>query len=60
METKEIIRSYWDHRSEIYSTGIVEHSEEERIAWKNMLVSTLGEENTWKYSMSVQVRVNSR
>jgi len=41
METKEIIRNYWDHRSEIYSTGIVEHSEEERIAWKNMLASTL-------------------
>ena len=42
METKEIIRNYWDHRSEIYSTGIVEYSEDERIAWKNMLASKLG------------------
>jgi len=42
METKEIIRNYWDYRSEVYSTGIVEYSEEERTAWKNMLSSMLG------------------
>jgi ubiquinone/menaquinone biosynthesis C-methylase UbiE len=41
METKEIIRDYWDRRSEVYSTGIVEYSEEEREIWKNMLSSTL-------------------
>jgi ubiquinone/menaquinone biosynthesis C-methylase UbiE len=41
METKEIIRDYWDLRSEVYSTGIVEYSEEEREIWKNMLSSTL-------------------
>ena len=34
METKEIIRNYWDHRSEIYSTGIVEYSEEEGLPGK--------------------------
>jgi ubiquinone/menaquinone biosynthesis C-methylase UbiE len=41
METKEMIRNYWDYRSEVYSTGIVEQSEEERTAWKSMLSSTL-------------------
>jgi len=41
METKEMIRDYWDYRSEVYSTGIVEYSEEEREIWKNMLSSTL-------------------
>lgn len=41
METKEMIRNYWDYHSEVYSTGIVEYSEEERTAWKNMLSSTL-------------------
>ena len=40
MEIKEMIRDYWDYRSEIYSTGIVEYSEE-RTAWKNMLSSAL-------------------
>lgn len=41
METKEMIRNYWDYRSEVYSTGIVEQSEEEQAAWKSMLSSTL-------------------
>jgi 2-polyprenyl-3-methyl-5-hydroxy-6-metoxy-1,4-benzoquinol methylase len=36
-----MIRNYWDYRSEVYSTGIVEQSEEERNAWKNMLSSAL-------------------
>ena len=38
MEIKEMIRDYWDYRSEVYSTGIVEYSEEERTAWKNMQI----------------------
>jgi len=41
MEIKEMIRDYWDYRSEVYSTGIVEYSKEERTAWKNMLSSAL-------------------
>lgn len=41
METKEVIRNYWDYRSETYSTEIVEQSEEEWATWKNMLSSTV-------------------
>ncbi len=41
MEAKEVIRNYWDYRSETYSTGIVEQSEEEWATWKNMLSSTV-------------------
>lgn len=48
METKEIIRNYWDYRSEVYSTGIVEYSEEERTAWKNMLTLILEEKEDLK------------
>jgi len=41
MDTKEVIQNYWDYRSESYTNGVIEHSEEERNAWKAMLSKSI-------------------
>lgn len=42
IDTKQVIRNYWNSRSENYSNGIIDISEEERNSWKNMLSSAMG------------------
>jgi len=42
MDTKEVIRNYWDYRCQYYSNGIVEQSGDERDAWKRLLRSAIG------------------
>ncbi|MGD6851762.1 MAG: class I SAM-dependent methyltransferase [Candidatus Bathyarchaeia archaeon] len=41
VKTKEVIRNYWDYRCKYYNNGVVDQSEEERNAWKNMLGSAI-------------------
>lgn len=41
MDTKKIIQSYWDYRSESYNNGVIENSEEGRNAWKAMLLKAV-------------------
>ncbi|MBC7086585.1 MAG: methyltransferase domain-containing protein [Methanomethylovorans sp.] len=42
MNTKDVIRNYWDYRSESYNNGVIDQSEEERNSWKNMLSESMG------------------
>lgn len=41
MDTKKVIQNYWDYRSETYNNGIIESSESERKAWKNLLSNAI-------------------
>ncbi|ALK06322.1 SAM-dependent methyltransferase [Methanosarcina thermophila MST-A1] len=41
MDTKKIIQSYWDYRSESYNNGVIENSKEGRNAWKAMLLKAV-------------------
>lgn len=41
MDTKKVIQNYWDYRSESYTNGAIEQSEEERNAWKAMLSKSI-------------------
>lgn len=41
MDTKEVIQNYWDYRSESYNNGVIENSEEERNAWRDMLSKSI-------------------
>lgn len=39
--TKEVIQNYWDYRSKSYNNEVIENSEEERKAWKAMLLKAI-------------------
>ncbi|MFI5383859.1 MAG: class I SAM-dependent methyltransferase, partial [Methanosarcina thermophila] len=41
MDTKKIIQSYWDYRSESYNNGVIENSKEGRNDWKAMLLKAI-------------------
>lgn len=41
MDTKEVIRNYWDYRSGSYNNEGIEQSEERRKAWKAMLSTAI-------------------